>query len=172
MECEICHEAIATVHLTDVINNVKKEIHLCEDCAEKRGATIKSYMNKVAPVLPEIQAAQLASTDLGESENDDTPVGCPGCEISYRTFRSNGKFGCPKCYTAFGRHVIQLLEKIHQKVQHVGKMPLRTNRDEAAQNEIKHLREALRGAIEMEEYEKAANIRDRIYGLEGRVEKG
>lgn len=170
MQCEICHKSDATVHLTDVINNVKKEIHLCESCAEKRGTTIKSYMNK-APSLPEFKAAQLATTDLGESEPDEADLACPKCGITYRKFRTNGKFGCPECYTAFGRHVIQLLEKIHHKVQHVGKVPSRATRHMAIQNEVNQLRDSLQKAIESEEYERAAEIRDQIYGLEGRAEK-
>ena len=65
--------------------------------------------------------------------------------------------------------MIQLLEKIHHKVQHVGKTPAHANRGITIQKEVNQLRQELTTAIESEEYEKAAEIRDKIYNLEGRL---
>lgn len=186
MQCEVCQDAVATVHLTDVSNNMKKEIHLCEGCAKKRGTTIKSHMNK-EPNYPEFKTAQLAAAEFTESGGgEETDLVCPTCGISYSKFRSTGKFGCPEDYKIFGQHVVQLLEKIHHKVQHSGKTPRfgstevpekpeamemerQETEDESLIKQADGLREELRVAIEDEQYEKAAELRDTIYGIEGRI---
>jgi protein arginine kinase activator len=168
MQCEVCQNAVATVHLTDVSNNMKKEIHLCEECAKKRGTTIKSHMNK-EPNYPEFKTAHLVAGEFSEPGSEETDLVCPSCGITYSKFRSTGKFGCPEDYKIFGQHVIQLLEKIHHKVQHVGKSPKCAVADDELSGEVDELRDALNNAIALEQYEKAAAIRDKIYGLEGRI---
>lgn len=165
MKCESCQKQQAVVHLTDVSNNQKREIHLCEECAKDKGITIKSHMNK-EPNFPEFLTHLVESQTEAGSEDKD--LRCPKCGITYRKFRSSGKFGCPNDYVAFKKGLLNLLEKIHQKVQHVGKIPSRVGDHLARQKELNQLREELTRAIESEAYEKAAEIRDRIYVLEKR----
>ena len=167
MMCESCQKKSAVVHLTDVSNNQKKEIHLCEDCAKEKGVTIKSHMNK-DPNFPEF-LTQLVESQT-ESVDEDKDIRCPKCGITYRKFRSTGKFGCPNDYVVFRKGLLNLLEKIHQKVQHVGKIPSRVGDHLARQKELTQLREELTRAVESEAYEKAAEIRVRIYILEKRKE--
>jgi len=165
MKCESCQKQPAVVHLTDVSNNQKREIHLCEDCAKEKGVTIKSHMNK-DPNFPEFLTQLVESQTEATSEEKD--IRCPRCGITYRKFRSTGKFGCPNDYVVFKKGLLNLLEKIHQKVQHVGKIPRRVGDQLARQKELSQLREELARAIESEAYEKAAELRDRIYMLEKR----
>jgi protein arginine kinase activator len=163
MKCEVCQKQQAVVHLTDVSNNQKREMHLCEDCAKEKGVTIKSHMNK-DPNFPEF-LTQLVESQT-EATTDEKDIRCPRCGITYRKFRSTGKFGCPNDYNVFRKGLLNLLEKIHQKVQHVGKIPSRVSDNLARQKELNQLREELSRAVETEAYEKAAEIRDRIYSLE------
>jgi len=163
MMCESCNSQPAVVHLTDVSNNQKREIHLCEDCAKEKGVTIKSHMNK-DPHFPEF-LTQLVESQT-EAPEDEKDIRCPSCGITYRKFRSTGKLGCPNDYSVFRKGLLNLLEKIHQKVQHVGKIPTRVGSHLARQKELNQLREELTKAIESEAYEKAAEIRDRIHILE------
>jgi len=165
MKCEVCQKSSATVHLTDVSNNSKKEIHLCESCAQEQGVTIKSYLNK-APTYPEFLTQIVHSQSEADPEEKD--VMCPRCGITYRKFRSTGKFGCPNDYVVFKKGLVNLLEKIHGKVQHTGKVPLKATDQIARQKELRSLRSDLEKAVREEAYEKAAKIRDRIYELEGR----
>ena len=41
MICEKCQKQHATVHLTEIVNQEKKEAHLCEECARSSGVGIK-----------------------------------------------------------------------------------------------------------------------------------
>jgi protein arginine kinase activator len=165
MQCEVCHKNAATVHLTDVSNNAKREIHLCESCAKDQGVTIKSYLHK-APSYPQF-VTQLAHSQM-DPQPEEKDLTCPRCGLTYKKFRSTGKFGCPHDYVAFKKGIVNLLEKIHDRVQHVGKVPLRATDQIAKQKELRALRSDLEKAVRDEAYERAAQIRDRIHELEGR----
>ena len=168
MQCEACQKKDATVHLTDVSNNSKKEIHLCEACAKTQGVTIKSYMNKAAE-YPELLTQLVQSQS--DSRTEDKDLACPRCGISDRKFRNTGKFGCAHDYVVFKKGVLNLLEKIHGKVEHRGKVPLRASDQIAKQKELRSLRADLEKSVREEAYERAAKIRDQIYALEGRSEE-
>ncbi len=163
MKCEVCQKAPATVHLTDVSNNTKREIHLCENCAKEQGVTIKSYLHKT-PSYPEFVTQLVHSHAEPPSEEKD--VSCPRCGMTYRKFRATGKLGCPNDYTVFRKGLIGLLEKIHGRVQHVGKVPLRASDQIQRQRELRALRAELEKAVREEAYERAAQLRDRIHELE------
>lgn len=165
MQCEVCNKNAASVHLTDVSNNTKREIHLCETCAKTQGVTIKSYLHK-SPTYPELLSQLVHSQAEGHPEEGD--LTCPRCKITYKKFRATGKFGCPHDYVIFKKALLNLLEKIHGKVEHRGKVPLRASDQIARQKELRSLRGDLEKAVREEAYEKAAQIRDRIYELEGR----
>ena len=166
MKCDLCKKP-ATVHLTDVSNNAKKELHLCEECAEAQGVTIKSYLNK-EPGEGASVLAKLAESSEIEAPGDEKDLKCPRCGMTYRTFRSTGKFGCPKDYEVFRSPLRTLLEKIHGAVEHKGKVPSRTGEELVRQQELRTLRENLEEAVRGEAYERAAELRDRIHDLEHR----
>ncbi len=166
MQCESCQKNAATVHLTDVSNNTKREIHLCESCAKTQGVTIKSYLNK-SPSYPEL-LNQLVHSQAEGVTAEEKDLACPKCGITYRKFRSTGKFGCPNDYMVFKKGLLSLLEKIHGKVEHKGKVPLKATDQIAKQKELRSLRADLEKAVRDEAYEKAARLRDRIHALEGR----
>ena len=165
MQCEACQKSAASVHLTDVSNNTKREIHLCEACAKTQGVTIKSYLHK-APSYPEF-LTQLVQSQSG-AVDEEKDLTCPQCGMTYRKFRSTGKFGCPNDYSVFKKGLLHLLEKIHGNLEHKGKVPLRASDQIAKQKELRTLRSDLEKAVREEAYEKAARIRDKIYALEGR----
>jgi protein arginine kinase activator len=166
MLCESCQTKPATVHLTDVTNNTKQELHLCEDCAGTQGVAIKSYMNKepaYPELLPQLVESQAEAPIAGEKD-----LTCARCGMTFRKFRSTGKFGCAHDYVVFKKGLLSLLEKIHGKAQHVGKVPSRAGDQIARQKELRSLREELEKAVGSEAYEKAAELRDQIYNIEGR----
>ncbi len=160
--CEICKKAAATVHLTEIHNNVKKELHMCEACAEKKGI----HMSQ-SPAMQEAlgQAIQEVTTPEELGEVDDA---CEECGASWGDFRGSGRFGCPACYGAFRHRIDPLLEDIHAaRDHHVGKNP----RPYAApyRYDIVECRRQLREAVEQERYEDAALLRDQLAELQGKA---
>ncbi|MDI3281582.1 MAG: UvrB/UvrC motif-containing protein, partial [Bacillota bacterium] len=84
----------------------------------------------------------------------------------YENFRSTGLFGCSECYKAFDRHLDQVLRRIQGSTEHTGKVPVRIGGAGELDRQIGRLRSQLQLAVEREEYERAAAIRDQIRALE------
>ncbi|TET32790.1 MAG: excinuclease [Planctomycetota bacterium] len=161
MLCEHCNKNIATVHLTEIIDDIKKEVHLCEDCAQGKGLSFKKQQFSLQELLGSL-VAQVAESK-GEDVSGEV---CPVCGTTFADFQSKGRLGCPADYTTFKSTLIPLLEKIHGNAQHFGKVPSRADRGLAAEKELMELKQRLADAVKREQYEKAAELRDRIAKLE------
>lgn len=170
MKCEADNcENEATVHLTEIRDGVKHEMHLCESCAATKGLPGKSHFT-IQQLLAGI-ASQTQAFSQNKTRRGKDPV-CPACGTTLSQFQSSGRFGCPECYVAFREDVQNLVEKIHDSVQHCGKVPARTSSDVAMQKDLRQLQGELKKAIRHEEYEHAAGLRDQIRKLEERMAAG
>lgn len=159
MLCQECGEREATFHFKESIDGETREFWLCEICAQKKGL-LEDFFEFSLPGL-------LAG--LGEIEVEEEKR-CPGCGHLFQEIKEKGKFGCSKCYETFKGKVVPLLEKIHGKTLHRGKVPGGRKKVEE-KREIQKLREELEEAVAREEYEKAAKLRDRIKELEEKIKK-
>lgn len=74
--------------------------------------------------------------------------------------------GCASDYALFQDMLEPLLERIHRATEHTGKRP----RAGQLRAEIEQLRQHLEEAVSTENYEKAAQLRDRIRQMEHEVE--
>jgi len=82
-------------------------------------------------------------------------------------FRESGRLGCPQCYASFEGHLRDLLRRLHGSTQHVGEvyLPPGGSAEDPARRVVE-LRDQLRRAVEAENFELAAELRDRIRVLE------
>lgn len=162
MLCELCKEAQATVHLTEIVNEQMAELHLCEACANQKGAQMESHFG-LTDLLGGV-------ADFGKAPEPEevTKETCPNCAMTFDDFRKVGRLGCSECYTTFKRGVGNLLKRIHGSTHHLGKSPARVARPPKTRTELLELRRKLERAIELEEFEEAARLRDAIRLLEQR----
>lgn len=165
MLCDICGKKQATVHVTEIINNQITEMHLCENCAREKSIQMEQEFG-VSDLLAGI--ADLG-TKLGEKE--ELRLKCDNCGMSYEDFKKIGRLGCGECYTTFRRNLVPLLKRIHGSTQHLGKVPLKIVKEAKRKSEIDILREKLQEAIQKEEFEEAAELRDKIRELEKKIQK-
>ncbi len=86
--------------------------------------------------------------------------------MTFARFRASGRLGCANDYVAFRRGLEPLLEKIHGSAEHRGRVPTQVSRRLERRKRVSQLREELNRAIQAEEYERAAELRDQIYALE------
>lgn len=159
--CQVCKKNIATVHLTEIIKNKKREIHLCEECAAKKGIAFKATSFSISDLL-----SGLVNTQAAQEIAKMSQVKCPICGLSYLEFRQHGRLGCATDYTVFKEGLMPLLEKIHGDTEHLGKIPNSSGDTREVSKELLELRQELRRVIEKEDYEQAATLRDRIEQLE------
>jgi protein arginine kinase activator len=164
VKCQLCSNP-ATVHLTDVVKHQKKELHLCQSCAEAQQLIKKEDIN-----LPAI-LQNLIGQHLGPQTDELARLTCPACGIKYMEFRAQGRLGCPHDYAVFRTGLEPLLQRIHRATRHLGKAPRRP--PELAQHaERVQLRRRLQSAVEHEAYEEAAQIRDLLRQKEATDESG
>lgn len=164
MKCQCCSN-MATVHLTDIVNGQKKHAHLCAACAEKQNLLKQSELN-----LPAILQAIL-NQHLGPFSDELARLTCPTCGVKYMEFRAEGRLGCPHDYEVFRSPLVPLLERIHRATRHIGKSPRRRS-PQGEQAELLALRARLRRAVEAEDFEQAAVLRDQIRQKEATDESG
>ncbi|NLM45688.1 MAG: hypothetical protein GX200_02660 [Firmicutes bacterium] len=172
MLCENCKERQATVHLTKIINDEKYVQHLCEKCAREKGEFDFEF--------PSFSLQNLLS---GLMNLDAQPAGqvmgfaaqklqCDNCGLTYAQFGQLGRFGCSRCYDAFGERLVPLLRRIHGSTQHLGKIPRRAGGTLKLRRSIEELRQKLQEAVAREEFEQAAKLRDQIRELEEQAREG
>src|SRR5262245_40248064 len=113
----MCSTNPATVHLTDIVEQKKKELHLCQACAEKQQLVKKQERN-----LPAILQT-LIGHHVGQQSDELARLACPVCGIKYMEFRAEGRLGCPHDYEVFRAGLGPLLQRIHRAERHKGKVP-------------------------------------------------
>lgn len=161
MQCDICNKKKATVHLTEIVDEQMLEMHLCEECAREKSAQMEQQFG-----LSDLLAGL---ADFGKQVKDIEKVKlvCPQCGLSYEDFKKFGRLGCSECYPAFQEQLTGLLKRIHGSNRHLGKTPGKLPpKEEKKAESLRDLRQAMQEAIEMENFEKAAEFRDKIRALE------
>lgn len=175
--CDQCHEREAVIHLTQIVDEQVTTLHLCERCAAEKGVEspgsaaktpLGSFLAAMGQTLPEIPAPQSAEA-------------CPQCGGTLQDFRETGRLGCPTCYRAFETPLRDLLRRLHGSAHHTGERYAAQGRPAdgagAANGQsaptgpdstalAASLREQLRAAIATENFELAAELRDRLRVLE------
>lgn len=153
-KCDKCDKP-ATVHLTDIgEDNQTVAKHLCADCATSEGLHV--------PIGQLLEGLTLANTaEPGEE------LTCDVCGMTFAEFQSEARLGCPNDYDTFAQPLTGLLEHAHEGAcQHLGKVPHRAGGDQQKQTAVLRLRAELKSVIAIEDYERAAAIRDQIHQLE------
>lgn len=163
MICCVCKEKPATVHLTHIEGDKMQKVDLCEACAKSKGVSD----------TPDFSLADLL-LGLGASQEIEQASGgvdlkCPRCGFTQADFKKSGRLGCPDCYQTFAEGLEGLLRSMHKGTRHTGKVPegLRQTRD--VSERVKTLQQKLAKAIEAENFEQAAILRDEIKQMTSRV---
>jgi protein arginine kinase activator len=165
MKCETCGKQ-ATVHLTEIKNGKKIEKHLCEHCAaQSEGLSSKAHM----PINELLTNFVMNHTGLTTKPQET--LACAHCGITWAEFRQSGLLGCEHDYATFEKEMTPLLQRAHDgAAHHVGKVPTRRGGSGVPIKrtaDLTKLRKELARAVETEDYEKAAKLRDTIRQAEG-----
>jgi len=161
MQCDICGKKKATVHLTEIVDEQMSEMHLCESCAREKSVQMEQQFG-LADLLAGL-------SDFGKPVKDVEKVKlkCSNCGMTYDDFRKFGRLGCGDCYESFKGHLETLLKKIHGSNHHLGKAPLKIPQSEKDKIEtLQDLKSQLQRAIQVEDFELAAELRDKVRDIE------
>lgn len=177
MLCEKCKKRTATVFYNENINGKIRSYSLCGECAAKlreKGELqdITSMIGSFADPFSELHD-QLFSGFFGMPAPKvlHSAKTCPRCGTSYSEIAESGKVGCPECYNAFADEFSGLIQSIHGTTSHTGNVPSRHRAMKERTERLKALKKELAEAVQKEEYEHAAELRDEIRKLEVPNEK-
>ena len=170
-QCENCREREAVIHLTQIVNNSVTTMHLCEPCAAEKGVETGSSAAKFP--LSDFLASLGKGGGAEPSGEAGLDIPCRVCGATLRDFRQTGRLGCAVCYESFESHLRDLLRRLHGSTRHIGEAYQPGGHGAAARAELPprdrtldDLRDSLRRAVETENFELAAELRDRIRVLE------
>jgi protein arginine kinase activator len=166
MFCERCKNIEATIHLTEIIKDVKSEVHLCENCAREIG--LNSKLSNFSLSIPEM----LSFLDINDVDEYAGGGVCKTCGMSFVDYRRESKLGCPDCYQYLGDSLKSVIAGYHGSGKHTGKHPsnpagaIPDSYDKAARvytrKSLDELKVMLNRAVFEERYEEAALLRDKI----------
>ncbi len=159
MKCQRCGQEEATVHITDLVQKVRRDRHLCEGCARAAGLFVPDAAAGESGGAGDLNLQALVQLVFGDSAGPGSAAGaaagagltCSVCGLEYAAFRATGRLACPADYDAFRPALEPLLERIHRGTGHAGKAPVAAG-----------LRAGLAAAVATEDYAAAAGLRDRL----------
>ncbi|HEY9595123.1 MAG TPA: UvrB/UvrC motif-containing protein [Spirochaetia bacterium] len=164
MKCEICGLRDAVIHIRQIQKDLVHELHICEECAQEKGLIREE--DTELPIANLLSGLLEGKDVTGATEGKDV---CPRCGMKATEFRKQGKLGCPECFQAFEKDVRAIVSQMAARPRHTGRLPRAVAAEITPSEKGEGLREELRIAVEREEYELAAQIRDRLRELESDV---
>ena len=144
------------------INDILTNMELSED-------TINEWINEFKDMEDKGQIDELVQHENPETlqhNNQHEDITCNFCNTSFDEYKKTGKLGCGKCYSTFRKQLKPIIEGIYGYSEHIGKFPKNEFKDTEIVKTVEQLKEKLNMAIQEEEYEQAAKLRDEILQLE------
>jgi protein arginine kinase activator len=161
MQCCVCKEKPATVHLTQIVGDKMQKLDMCGDCAKAKGID-----DPTSFAMADLMLGLGASQEL-ESAGGGVELKCPRCGFTQADFKKSGRLGCPACYRTFAEGLEGLLKTMHKGTHHAGKSPEALRKTRENTDRLKQLQKKLSKAIDEEHFEEAAALRDEIKALAG-----
>ena len=156
MLCNDCKNREATYHEVTEINGYRTDVHLCSECAKKRKVGVRSES------LFDSLLGGFGFSSLVSPRNSSV---CSKCGHTFQEYYETGLLGCSACYDEFASYVLPALRNSQNKVMHIGKKP--GAKSKVYKNpEYDKLKSLLARYVEEEEYDKAAEVQEKIRALD------
>ncbi len=168
MLCQSCNKNDATIHFTKIINGEVEEKHLCDSCAKGNKEFDFDFpfpFHKIFTGLLEI------NVENEKEEPQFKKINCPKCGLDYKRFMDTGKFGCAYCYQVFREDINVLVKNIHGHSEHIGKVPAKSEEKILQKREVETLKKALDESVKVEDFERAAILRDEIRKITSKIDQ-
>jgi protein arginine kinase activator len=133
-----------------------QKVDLCEECAKAKGVNDPAGFS-LADLLLGLGASQEMEQAGGGGD-----LKCPHCGFTQADFKKSGRLGCSDCYETFADGLETLLKSMHKGIKHLGKVPQSLQQSRDLSEKLKSLQKKLDKAVEQEDFELAAVVRDEI----------
>jgi protein arginine kinase activator len=165
MLCTVCKQKEAKVHYSKLEGEKMLKVDLCEECAKQKG-----FDNPLAYAMADMLMGLGAAQDIEQAAAaEGGELKCPHCGFTQADLKKSGRLGCPECYRAFAEGLEGLLKTMHKSTRHVGKVPEALRQTQDVKDRVKQLQKKLAKAIEGENFEQAAQLRDELKQMSARL---
>ena len=161
MQCDVCHSKEATVFLTQIVEGKMQKVNLCESCSKEKGVNDPTGF-ALADLLMGLGSAQ-------DIEKSPGTLKCTVCGFTQADFKKTGRLGCSSCYGVFAEGLRGMLRNMHKGTTHTGKTPAGFEKLRQHGEAMRSLQKNLDQAVAAEEYERAADLRDKIRQIEAEL---
>ena len=169
MMCEECGIREAKFHLMKIVNDERTERNLCAVCMAKYQKQLPGIdLTNLAGILNNILERQEPPESAAEEEGEAELV-CEQCGTTYAEFRKTGAAGCANCYKAFYAPIERIFKHVQSSTQHSGRIPEGVRCGASIRMNIDRLKQRMQKAIQDEEFEQAAKLRDAIRALNAQL---
>jgi len=164
--CTKCGQAAASVKLTKLIKGQMEVQWLCSDCAAEESPYQKKFNALSVQAILAGLLSQNAAEAAAKPVRPTIEATCSACGMPFETYRETLLLGCSNCYEDFEKYLIGDLRKFHGSTVHRGRVPEGTPRPIELQRSPQELKRRLREAVEAEDFELAARLRDELRRLQ------
>lgn len=167
MKCQHCGKNEATTHIRQTINGETAEAYLCPQCAQQAGVSYGDFFKDMHSDFENLLGSFFSNVLPARSEASR----CKTCGSTYAEIARTGKVGCADCYSEFYDKLLPSIRRMHGNTTHCGKRahsasaPLTESAD-SNEKSIEQLKAELDAAVKAQNFEKAAELRDKIKELE------
>jgi protein arginine kinase activator len=160
-----CKQNIANVKLTKLVKGTVEELWLCQECAAQQSPYQKKSANlSLDAILAGILSQK--NPEAGAKAASAVDLSCPTCGLPFESYRSTLLLGCSDCYESFEKQLVSDLRKFHGSIVHRGRAPEGGTEVIERRRSPEELRRRLQEAVETENFELAAKLRDEIRKIE------
>ena len=169
MMCEECGIRQARFHLMKIVNNERTERNLCAVCMAKYQKQLPGIdFNNLAGILNTILEGHESANSEGDNPTDVELV-CEQCGTTYQEFKKSGVVGCANCYKVFHQPIEKILDRMQNGTQHSGRIPEGVRSGASIRMNIDRLKQRMQKAVQDEDFEQAAKLRDAIRTLNAQL---
>ena len=172
MKCQKCGKNPADTHIKRVINGEFQEYNLCSHCAKEMGY---SNMFEGFGGFQDSFNSLLGSFFSNALPARSQATRCEVCGTGYADITRTGMMGCANCYSIFADQLMPTIRRVHGNTTHCGKHSVFAKKEKTTpaaeenpkEKQLEELKLKLKTAIENQEFELAAELRDKIKEMEG-----
>lgn len=152
------------------------DVHKCERCGTDKDVSLVSFViggkRTSLWLCSKCMDAVLVENQLGSVESKagigshiEWDKTCSVCGRKWSDFLEDERLGCPECYETFAPMIEQILDTLFGTGKN---LQPNIESDDPGAFELTKLRYRLKEAVEREDFELAAKLRDRITQLKGK----
>ena len=173
MKCSVCKNNNAVIHIREYTDIGVRKINLCLECALKRGlnTAVDNIDLLLADIIKKVLNISSNNNKSGKrSVKSSVSLICPSCGTTLHDFSKELKVGCPVCYTVFEKIIDLVIYNNNNSLSYLGELPEDIKKVTLQRSKLRNLKLELKKSLDLEEYMKAAVIRDKINKLKKNIQ--